>query len=477
MKSEAIKNLDFSTDPAIAKKRANSYDTAVGFFEQEADKKREQILNTPNTEEFYAITGTKYYVSVDGDDNNDGLSPKSPIKSLDKIEALELCYGDAILFKRGDTFRFGRTLNAVSGVTYGSFGVGPKPKIYGSPENYAENDTWQEVAPNIWKIDFPYPNANGLVIDHSRIVGVLKLATEKMRENGDYFHDVENNVFYLYLDEGKPNEVLTDIEIMPSFTLLHGPKGSKDLIIDNLCLKYTAAFAFSTSLFKGNLQFTNCESGFVGGKWVRGIGGNRYGNAVEFWLGAEDVKIENNWFYQTYDSAVSWQGNLSGFAYKNISFSKNLFEYNNCDIEFFSRGGPLHNFVMADNIMRFTSMGWGSRTFDGGYRGIEGCIRACTDNRQEPMDVKENYFTNNILDCPARQTINWNIIPHQREEIHASGTKLYIKGKYRTLIPCLQGLQYDLETEAHDRRFACNYEELVKEFPRFEEGADIYWED
>ncbi|MBQ4131742.1 MAG: hypothetical protein IJD71_05335, partial [Clostridia bacterium] len=295
MKSEFIKNLDFASDAATAKQRANLYDAAVGFFETQADEMREKILNTPNTEEIYEITGTKYYVSVDGNDGNDGKSPESAIKTLERIHALELNYGDAVLFKRGDTFRFGRTINAVNGVTYGSYGEGCKPKIYGSPENYAENDTWQEVKPNIWKIDFPYPNACGCVIDHSRIVGVLKLATEKMRENGDYFHDVENKVFYLYCDEGKPNEVLTDIEIMPSFTLLHGPKGSKDLIIDNLCLKYTAAFAFSTSLFKGNLQFTNCESGFVGGKWVRGIGGNRYGNAVEFWLGAEDVKIENNW--------------------------------------------------------------------------------------------------------------------------------------------------------------------------------------
>ena len=63
------------------------------------------------------------------------------------------------------------------------------------------------------------------------------------------------------------------------------------------------------------------------------------------------------------------------------------------------------------------------------------------------------------------------------KEIHASGTKLYVKGEYRTLIPCLQGLQTDLETHARDRRFACNYEELVEMFPIFEKGAEIYWED
>ncbi|MBQ4118820.1 MAG: hypothetical protein IJD45_00345 [Clostridia bacterium] len=486
MKNEQIKNLDFALDAATAKKRANSYDVAVGFFEAEADELREKILNTPNTEELYDIKGVKYYVSANGDDNNDGLYPETPIKSLERINAIELDEGDAILFKRGDTFRFANPLMLKNGVTYGSYGEGAKPKIYGSPENYAENDTWQEVAPNIWKIDFNYPRACGLVLDHSRIVGVLKLETiDNLRENGDYWHDTDNNVFYLYLDEGKPNEVLTDIEIMPTLTLLKSEHG-KDLVVDNLCLKYTAGFGFGAVIFKNNLKLTNCEFGFLGGLWVFGktdknyLNDYRFGNALEFWLGAQDVLIDNNWFYQTYDSALTWQGNQTNNVYKNIHYTNNLFEYNNCDIEFFSPSNPdapLENYVMANNIMRFTSMGWGSRTFDGAYRGIEGCIRASTDDKKTPWTIKETYFTNNIIDCPARQTINWNILPEQREGIHASGTKLYIKGKYRTLIPCLQGLQTDIAKQPHDYRFACNYEELVKMFPLFEEGADIYWED
>jgi hypothetical protein len=486
MKSEAIKNLDFSTDPAIAKKRANNYDVAVGFFEKEAGEMREKILNSPNTEELYEIKGTKYYVSVDGNDGNDGKSPETAIKSLNAIKELPLNEGDAVLFKRNDIFRFADSLIVKNGITYGSYGEGSKPKIYGSPENYAENDSWEEVAPNIWKIDFSYPCVCGLVIDHSRIVGVLKLYTiDNLKENGDYWHDVDNNVFYLYCDEGKPNEVLTDIEIMPTLSLLKSKHG-KDLVIDNLCLKYAAGFGFSAALFKSNIQLTNCEFGFLGGLWVFGktdknyLNDYRFGNAVEFWLGAEDVKIDNNWFYQTYDSALTWQGNQTNNVYKNIYYTNNLFEYNNCDIEFFSPtnpDSPLENYVIANNMMRFTTMGWGSRTFDGGYRGIEGCIRASTDDKSATWQIKDTYFTNNILDCPARQTINWNIIPEQREGIHASGTKLYIKGKYRTLIPCLQGLQTDITKQPHDHRFACNYEELVEMFPLFETGAELYWED
>jgi hypothetical protein len=134
--------------------------------------------------------------------------------------------------------------------------------------------------------------------------------------------------------------------------------------------------------------------------------------------------------------------------------------------------------------MRFTSMGWGTRTNDGGIRGIEGCVRAVTGGyrkREEKwvkseMDVKSAYFTDNTIDSPARQIINWNIIPHQRENIHASGTTIYVKSEYRTLVPCLQGLQDDMFDEHYDIRFANNKEELVEKFPKFEKGAKIFWD-
>ncbi len=121
-------------------------------------------------------------------------------------------------------------------------------------------------------------------------------------------------------------------------------------------------------------------------------------------------------------------------------------------------------------------MGWGSRTNDGGYRGIEGCVRAVTGGGGRVLDVKSAYFTNNLMDCPARQTMNWNVCPWQLERIHASGTRLYIKSEYRTLKPCLQGLQTE-EGQPYDRRFACNKEELIEGFEIFEKGADIRWDE
>ena len=484
-------NIESTNEIEVAKLRANYKGLHKGFLQKEADELRKKILNAPNTEELYEIKGTKYYVSENGNDNNDGKTQKTAIKSLDAIKKLPLKEGDAVLFKRGDTFRFARQIETVDGVIYGSYGIGMKPKIYGSPENYAENDTWKEIKPNIWKIDFNYNYASGCTIDYGKIQGVQKWQTQLdgMCENGDYYHDLDSKVFYLYCDEGKPSDVYMDIEIMPTEKIFF-LRGSKDNVIDNLCLKYTASFAIHCADTKGSTTITNCEIGFIGGLWEgSGRPGTRvrFGNAIEFWAGLpgiviENITLKNNWIYQTYDSAITWQGDQDDTVWKNISFNENLFEYNNADIEFFGRNGaPLINFRMENNIMRFTSMGWGTRTCDGGIRGIEGCVRAVTaavrPNVNYAMDIKDVYFINNKMDCPARQTINWNINAEQKKHVHASGTELYIKSEYRTLEQCLQGLQDNWDVEKYDQRMATNKQELIEMFPRFEKGAKIYWED
>ncbi len=487
MENRQIINIESTDDISIARLRSNYKGLHEGYLQKEANELRAKILNAPNTEEIYDIKGTKYYVSTSGNDNNNGKTPETAVKSLSAIESLPLKEGDAVLFKRGDLFRFGREILAVDGITYGSYGKGMKPKIYGSPENYAENDTWEEVRPNIYKISFPYKYASGCTIDYGMIWGVQKWDTklDGMSENGDYFHDLDEKAFYLYCEGGKPNEVFKDIEIMPTERIFF-LKGSKDVTVDNLCLKYSSHFALHCADTKSSTNITNNEIGFVGGLWEgQGRPGTRvrYGNAIEFWGGLpnvviENVIIKNNWVYQTYDSAITWQGNQNDTVWKNIFFNENLFEYNNADIEFFGRdGAPLINYHMEDNIMRFTSMGWGTRTNDGGIRGIEGCLRAVTAHKGGEMDIKDAYFINNKMDCPARQTINWNMTAEQKKHVHASGTVLYIKSEYRTLSQCLQGLQDDWEVEKYDQRFAANKEELIKMFPKFEIGAEIHWDE
>ena len=104
------------------------------------EKRRQEIRGTADALD---ITGTVYYVSGDGDDRNDGLTPQSAWKSLHRVSTAALQTGDGVLFRRGDVFR--GMITAQSGVAYGAFGTGEKPRLYGWDKNLADPALWVET--------------------------------------------------------------------------------------------------------------------------------------------------------------------------------------------------------------------------------------------------------------------------------------------------------------------------------------------
>jgi len=100
-------------------------------------------------------TGTAYYISADGNDNNDGLSPETAWQTLKKVsescgdgENAILQPGDAVFFRRGDIFRETRSqVNSalaimVDQITFSAYGEGDKPIITGSKENGSGAEKW-----------------------------------------------------------------------------------------------------------------------------------------------------------------------------------------------------------------------------------------------------------------------------------------------------------------------------------------------
>jgi phosphoribosylanthranilate isomerase len=82
-----------------------------------AEARRNEILNAPDN---ITVKGNTYYVSADGNDENDGLTPKTPWKTLDKVSSAELSEGDGVLFDSshgdGDTaFRNGNYKSIIAG--------------------------------------------------------------------------------------------------------------------------------------------------------------------------------------------------------------------------------------------------------------------------------------------------------------------------------------------------------------------------
>ena len=137
---------------------------AAAEYVAEIDRKAEELKNIIiMAHDTVRPVGTKYYVSENGDDANDGISPETPIKTFDGVSKLPLVSGDAVLFKRGETFR-GKML-AKEGVTYSAYGEGAKPIIMLSPENGAGEEKWTlvEGTTDIYKYHIEMNDLGGVV--------------------------------------------------------------------------------------------------------------------------------------------------------------------------------------------------------------------------------------------------------------------------------------------------------------------------
>ena len=136
-------------------------------------KRREEILKTPNNTYTPGMNGKTYYVSsINGSADNDGLSPEKPIRD---VSTLYFEPGSVILFERGSVFRLNSSLNLRSNTTYGAYGEGEKPALYGSPYNYAKKEMWQPSRmKNVWYASFGDTDCSSIVFNHGEDVGVKK---------------------------------------------------------------------------------------------------------------------------------------------------------------------------------------------------------------------------------------------------------------------------------------------------------------
>jgi hypothetical protein len=96
----------------------------------------------------------RYYVSNSGNDSNDGLTPETPWATLQKVNTSTYQPGNAIFFKKGDSWTGTLTppSSGTSGlpIVFSSYGSGDKPKIHGSEEITG----WTLHSGNIYKATF-----------------------------------------------------------------------------------------------------------------------------------------------------------------------------------------------------------------------------------------------------------------------------------------------------------------------------------
>ncbi|MBE6805276.1 MAG: hypothetical protein E7526_01960 [Ruminococcaceae bacterium] len=392
-------------------------------------KSRELREKIRNAKPELHIKGTTYYVSHDGNDENDGLSPNTAWKTLDGPfnNSEKMNPGDAVLFRCGDIFRptYPRRsgIKLRPGVTYSSFGEGKKPIIYGTAVNGVTLN-WKKESDILYSLDIDHQlDIGNIVFDEGKEWGYKKV---KGRDEDttptldlDYFHDVSGHKLYLCSEKGEPAKRWKDMHICNCCTILHGVESG--VVIDGLTLKYAGAFAISGGTVKyppnalpyyeGFSDFTvrNCEMEWIGGS-IQGDptkSTTRFGNGFEIWGGGSNLLVENCYFNQCYDAALTQQfsgqmGTNFPVTVENSVFRNNLFENNTYDYEYFltefdenrkhkaDSGFGFFNVSFENNICRKNGYGFGNQR---PARYSPACLKAWGhQNKSKNFVVKNNIF-------------------------------------------------------------------------------------
>ena len=267
-----IPEAAYAAIKAVDELNAAGHNTASEYIkgiDEAANKIKWSIVNSESS---YDESRKTFYVSNSGDDANDGLSPETAWKSLDKINDKDsVCPDCNILFERGGIWR-GAVRIPYSGITYSAYGVGQKPRLYGSKMNYAKPEYWKKSEyENIWYTDLCTKNVGLVAINHSEVIGkydeimcvrhnIGRDGFEKisdLKNDYDFHGDINEGKCYLYCSKGNPGEVYDSIELGESYTLISPtPECRENITVDNLHLRY---------------------GGFHG---VAGLGGNDAGSEI-----------------------------------------------------------------------------------------------------------------------------------------------------------------------------------------------------
>lgn len=369
----------------------------------------EMIENIKNSTSNLEVTGTKYYVSNSGDDNNDGLSPETAWKTIDKVNMTVNKQGDGVFFKRGDTWRTEKSLYAKSGITYSAYGEGEKPLILASADGSGTGSWIETEHKNVYAFKESIPgirDVGTIVFDGGRAWGIqiqqttqgnrLAIGTvfnglerftsdtgrfagpEHLKNDLEFYHNWENKTLYLYSKDGNPADRFSTIEIVDKghgivVSNANDPANpAHDIMIDNIAIYGTGSHGIGGGSMK-NVTVQYCVLEWIGGsiqsKTMNNLYGVRYGNAVECYGDyCDNFIIRDCYASQVYDCCWTIQyGDKANF--NNVKMYNNISEYCNTGLEIWQSNGSITNMDLYNNYTRFNGYGWSHQrpTKDGNF--------------------------------------------------------------------------------------------------------------
>lgn len=358
------------------------------------EARKDEILNADS---LWEGSGSIYYVSPNGNDANDGLSPEKAWATVGKVNKTSIAKGSVVLFERGGVWNRQGFLYTKAGVIYSAYGEGDKP-LFSNEVNASKTSDWTKVGENLWVYSGSYtsglldeyPNDTSIpgsyvtstnydndgnddianiilnggegwgvkmtrhTTGYSVNLGVVWTGFEEksypsipfadetnLRDQGTFYHNPNTSRLYFYSTEN-PAEKYSQIQlVVRGYGVGGGPGESDGAVLDNLAFKYFGAHGVNVKSVN-NFTIRNCEIGWIGGSiQTYDFGGRdyptRFGEGIQNWGSCDGFYIEDSWLYQVYDGAVSSQQssnpNLKRVWMKDIQVKGCLFEYNTCSIE------------------------------------------------------------------------------------------------------------------------------------------------
>ncbi|HBL41716.1 MAG TPA: hypothetical protein DDY98_09325 [Ruminococcaceae bacterium] len=338
-----------------------------------------------------------YFDSVNGSDTNLGTSENAPLKSLSLLNQIRLKSGDTVLIKADSVYR--NKLYCRKGVTYGSYGEGKMPTIMPSVDA-SDASQWVNTDTSIWKFKKIFlTDAGNIIFNDGEKVGI-KIAkdikgyegkVDELKNDLEFVH-ASNGYVYVF-SEQNPAERFDRIEIARR---THGIELKSGVTVDGLRVLYAGCHGMDGSELK-NVTIRNCEVGYCGG--ALHYEGSRYGNGIQFWLGGDNLTVENCYVYQIYDAGLTFQSSEGVFT--NVKFINNRVNKCTYAIEYFNNGdGYFKNILLDSNMLTNSGYGWGAQRPDPVHT-------SAINSWYSHGNRAENFvISNNTLQCSTHALFN-----------------------------------------------------------------------
>ncbi|OGF50992.1 MAG: hypothetical protein A2231_06450 [Candidatus Firestonebacteria bacterium RIFOXYA2_FULL_40_8] len=290
---------------------------------------------------------TFYVDASNGNDSNNGTTPESAWKSIEKVNALQFDIkkdkivrgekytnsffkpGDAILFKCEEKWK--EQLYILSSgtkdnpVTFGTYGSGSKPIISGAEcftSACGVNADWEKIKDNIYRLKTE--NDVGVVTEDGLSLIFVSWEPKKNNlvkmEQGSSLFDYEKKLLYLWTTKGdSPDAHRIEGGVRKNAIR---PLNSEYFIVKDVEITHTSECGIKTENIK-HAVFDNLDIHTCGGLWSKG-GAFYHGNGITITYDSEDVVIQNSRIHDVYDSAVSPQAFWKkGLTIKDIIIKNN----------------------------------------------------------------------------------------------------------------------------------------------------------